>query len=376
VEDIRRPNYTGGPRGILAPLSTPAPAARPRLSVVVPARNAAGTLERCLAAIQTSAAGLAEVFVVDDGSVDGTADVARSMGATVIRRDRSGGPAAARNLGANRAAAEILLFVDADMVLAETAIPRVLQTFTDDPFLAATFGSYDDQPEAGTLVSDYRNLLHHYVHQHSNTESGFFWAGCGAMRRKVFLSAGGFDETFSRPSIEDLELGARLARAGFRIRLDPDLQARHLKRWTLASMTLVDVRDRAYPWGRWILEQGAIPTDLNLRHEHRASAALVWLALLATLAALVGAPISRPAALVTVFAALTGVGVLNREFYLFLLARRGAWFTAGAAALHAIYYAYASATFAWCWLSHHGVRTAGIIRRNWRLGIPQRTSSR
>jgi hypothetical protein len=84
------------------------------------------------------------------------------------------------------------------------AIRRVVKAFEDDPALAAVFGSYDRRPRAPGLVSQYRNLLHHYTHQIGNPEAGTFWSGCGAIRRSVFVGVGGFDAArFPRPSIED-----------------------------------------------------------------------------------------------------------------------------------------------------------------------------
>ena len=89
------------------------------------------------------------------------------------------------------------------------------------------------------MVSQYRNLLHHFVHQEGNPEASTFWAGCGAVRRAAFDAVAGYDEArFRRPSIEDIELGYRLRRAGYRIRLDRDLQCTHLKRWRLPVVYL------------------------------------------------------------------------------------------------------------------------------------------
>jgi GT2 family glycosyltransferase len=128
------------------------------------------------------------------------------------------------------------------------------------------FGSYDDQPRDKGLVSQYRNLLHHYVHQTANCDASTFWAGCGAVRRSVFTEVGGFHENF-RPicSIDDIELGYRLRRAGHRILLDKDLQGTHLKRWTLWSVISTDITHRAIPWARLVIESKNAPNDLNLK---------------------------------------------------------------------------------------------------------------
>ena len=127
----------------------------------------------------------------------------------------------------------MLVFIDAD-VLADT-LQRIRTSFKDDPALDALFGSYDAAPAAPGLVSQYKNLRQHYVHQHGQTESQTFWSGCGAVRSSVFRALGGFDERYTRPSIQDIDLGYRLKAAGCRIALEPGIQVRHLKKWRLGE---------------------------------------------------------------------------------------------------------------------------------------------
>ncbi len=87
----------------------------PLISVIVPARDAEGTLPRTLEALTAQAApGPHEVIVVDDGSRDRTTAIARDAGAQLVSQPPLG-PAAARNLGARRAAGRLLAFCDADV---------------------------------------------------------------------------------------------------------------------------------------------------------------------------------------------------------------------------------------------------------------------
>ena len=102
----------------------------PTVSIVVPARNARTDLDRCLSAIGSSQVRPLECIVVDDGSTDDTAEVARRHGARVIALQESHGPAYARNLGADAATGEILFFVDADVCLAPDAVGVMLRHFT------------------------------------------------------------------------------------------------------------------------------------------------------------------------------------------------------------------------------------------------------
>ena len=196
--------------------------------------------------------------------------------------------------------------------------------------------------------------MHHFTHQQSREESGSFWAGCGAVRRSVFTELGGFDERYRRPSIEDIEFGMRCHRAGYAIRLDKRLLCTHLKRWTFTEVVRVDVRDRAYPWARLMLRRGQLSADLNLQWAHRVSAVLVWVAAL-SVASLV-MPDWRVPALVVLAASVGSIIWLNRQYYGWLARQRGVWFLARAFPLHLLYYAYASATFAWAWVRHAASR--------------------
>lgn len=245
-----------------------------RVSVIVPVRDGAALLERTLPALGAALPEAAELIVSDDGSRDASAEVARRRGAIVLRSERSLGPAAARNRGAARARGELLVFLDADVRVGPVTLPSLLAPF-QDPDTAAAFGSYDASPEARSWVSLYKNLTHHFVHQRSGGEAETFWAGCGAVRAGVFRSLGGFDERYTRASIEDVELGYRLVAAGHRVRLVPQAQVTHLKRWTLASFLVADLRDRALPWARLVRAGRALPRRLNFTRADRLASASV-----------------------------------------------------------------------------------------------------
>jgi glycosyltransferase involved in cell wall biosynthesis len=316
------------------------------VSVVVPAYNSARELRECLPALVQSIPPAREIIVVDDASTDETASVAADHGALLVRLARNSGPSAARNAGGRTARGDVLFFVDADVVVAPDAVARVTRAFAADPGLAAVFGSYDRRPRAPGLVSQYRNLLHHYVHQTGNPEASTFWAGCGAVRRSIFLAIGGFDaERFPR-AIEDIELGQRLRAAGHRIRLDRDLQGTHLKQWRLTSVIRTDIAYRAVPWARLILTSRTAPDDLNLKRDQRVSVGLVGLAVIALALSPLGLPLLGLAAL-----ALAGVLVLNRGLFQFLRRERGFGFALGCVPLHLLYFLYSGLSYGYVWIA-------------------------
>ena len=321
-----------------ASAASPAPR-RPTLSVVIPVFNGGAGFERCLQGVRSNLGVEFEVVVVDDGSTDGSAAVAERFGARVIRHETPRGPAAARNAGAEAATAPIVFFLDADVEPHADALGCALARFEADPDLAALFGSYDDQPAAPSLVSRYRNLLHHYVHQQGEfvedaRPAHTFWTGCGAIRREVFLEIGGFDPSlYRRPAIEDIELGYRLGRAGHRIILCRDVQATHLKKWTLRSVIRTDIFCRGVPWMLLMLRSQTVETDLNVSRSQRSSVAATAMAL-ASLPLLARSPVLG----IVPLASLLAVGWLNRDFYRFLAKTRSASFALAAFPLHLVYF--------------------------------------
>jgi Glycosyl transferase family 2 len=280
---------------------------RPTLSVIVPATDDPQTLPRSLAAIRGARMPPEEIIVVD--------------------RPKFVGPAEARNLGARSATKDVLVFVDADVEVAADAFERIRHRLQDGE-VVAIFGSYDDTPSDQGVVSRFRNLLHHYVHHSEAGPASTFWAGLGAIRRDTFHAVGGFDERrFPAPSVEDIELGMRLADRGHRIVLDPAIQGTHLKRWTLAGMAWTDVFDRGVPWVRLLLERRNHSTALNLSWRNRGSTAASLL--------LAAGLVRRQPRVGGV--SLIAIVLLNRPFYVFLLHRGGARLVAAGLPLHVLH---------------------------------------
>ena len=278
------------------------------LSVVIPATDRPATLNAVVAAVERAAAAPEELIVVDS--------------------PQHLGPAAARNLGARRAGGDVIVFVDADVEVHEDAFGRIRSAFDRDQTLAAIFGSYDDAPGADGIVSDFRNLLHHHVHHQGAGIATTFWAGLGAIRREVFLGVGGFDEDrFPLASVEDIELGMRLHERGERVVLDPGIQGKHLKRWTLSSMTKTDLLRRGIPWLRLMFERRSQSTALNLGWKHQIGTAASLL--------LVTSIVRRK--LWFAGGALALLIALERRFYVLLFRRRGPLLVFAGVPLHIVH---------------------------------------
>ncbi|HYW51033.1 MAG TPA: glycosyltransferase family 2 protein, partial [Gemmatimonadaceae bacterium] len=186
----------------------------PRLAVIVPAYRCASTLRASLAGLLASDLPRHEweLVVIDDGSGDDTAAVAALHADRVVTiEDGPRGPAHARNTGAAATRAPLLVFIDADVVVAPATLRQLAVHLRDGSGTDAVFGAYDTTPADSGFVSQYRNLLHHRVHAQNAGIATTFWAGCGAVRRDAFDSVGQFDAMrYPRPQVEDIELGYRL----------------------------------------------------------------------------------------------------------------------------------------------------------------------
>ena len=154
--------------------------------------------------------------------------------------------------------------MDSDVCVHPDTLERLRQDFQADPTLDALIGSYDASPASPDFLSQYKNLMHYFVHQHGRQDACTFWSGCGAIRRELFLEHAGFDESYERPAVEDIELGYRLRKAGRKVLLDKGLQVKHLKRWTFWGLVKTDILDRGIPWTELILRDRRMPNDLNL----------------------------------------------------------------------------------------------------------------
>lgn len=318
-------------------------AAPPSISVIVPLYNAAELIGQCLAPLLSMLARgeIVEIIVVDDASTDHSAAIVRGYASVqLLAMQTQGGPGAARNRAAQMAHGEYLWFVDSDVIVADAAA-RVLRETLAQKRPAAVIGSYDDQPGARNFLSQYKNLVHHYYHHRGKQQATTFWAGCGAVQRLLFLQLGGFDaRRYRYPSIEDIELGYRIADAGGSIVLEPRLQGKHLKEWRLMNLLRTEVLRRALPWSRLLLERKDITDDLNVGKGERLRAALtgaVLLGIIAWAAGWVGGWV--------LFGLIAVLVAANASFIAFFARARGPLFAIRALLFHQLYYVYSSATF-------------------------------
>jgi hypothetical protein len=192
------------------------------VSFVIPVRNDAARLHRCLASIVRNEypRALIEIVVVNNESTDGSARVAREYGAIVI--DAAGDCVAAhRNRGARAALGSIIAFADSDHEVDPLWIDTAVAVLAD-PEVAATGAPCIAEPAANWVQLQYDGLRNHPM-----TRQDVAWLGSGnlAVKRAAFENVGGFNAALT--ACEDVDLCNRIRRAGYRIVADPALRSIH-----------------------------------------------------------------------------------------------------------------------------------------------------
>lgn len=235
---------------------------RPRLlpspqdvTVIVPLHNNPDGLARLLAALRGHT-----VIVVDDGSdepVRVDEQHTNRCRVTVLRHERSRGPAAARNTGLRAATTQFVAFLDSDVVPRSGWLEVMLGHFSDPQVALVAPRIVALDPESNTLAR--------YEHTRSSLDLGrresaiqsrgvvsYVPSAALLVRRSVLEAEGGFDETMQ--VAEDVDLCWRLERAGWRARYEPAAHVAHDHR--------VSFRD----WFRRKMFYGTGAAPLSERH--------------------------------------------------------------------------------------------------------------
>lgn len=223
------------------------------VSVVIPAHNEAGSIRRTLEALrQQRRLGVElELIVVDDGSTDATAAIARELGARVVAA-AGGNPGAARNRGAAAATGDPIVFLDADCAPADGWLNALLAAHAEGETVIG--GSLALPPHLPfSARCDYYSSA---FHVHPRRAPGYVVNHTPAnlsVRRAVFQATAGFTERGpTADGHEELGWQAELQRAGHAIRFEPTAVAYHYNRPGFANLLR-----RNYRWAYSAIESKA-----------------------------------------------------------------------------------------------------------------------
>jgi len=250
----------------------------PLVSVILPARNADGNIAAALDAISRQDYTHYEVIIISDGSTDKTNGICQKYPYKLIVQEWQG-TAAAENAGIVLSRGEILYFTDADVLMPPDTLRRVVETLRSNPEVAGLSGCYSEETLGANFFSIYKNALHRYVHQTNGRYTINLFGASSAIWKEAFENVGGFDP--EQKVLEDVELGFRLVRAGYRILMAEDIEVTHHKKYTFWSLVSSDVYGRVIPWVIVMLKNRRIHFDLNVRPRNILSFVAVWSVLFA-----------------------------------------------------------------------------------------------
>jgi len=215
-------------------------AAQPDISIVIPVKDRADELQRCLTSLSllNYPQEKLQIIVVDDGSSDDSPLVAQRFGAVVVPSGGTGrGPAAARNVGASKASGEILAFIDSDCSASPEWLNELLPAF-DNLAMAAVGGQVDGMCTA-SAIDRYESIMSSLsLGSRERTGSGgddtFYLPSCNLLvRRTAFRSANGFRDEMHVG--EDVDLTWRLRDNGWTIAYLPAGNVLHEHRSSIRS---------------------------------------------------------------------------------------------------------------------------------------------
>lgn len=229
------------------------------ITVIIPVRNGAHTIARCLEAVFASRGLEFEVIVVDDASEDGSAEIARRFPCRLVRLEHHQGAAAARNAGAAQARGELFFFTDADCLLREDTLATAYRAVSAVDAFGAVGGTYTPGPADHSFFSRFQSAFIHYCETKRAAAPDYLSTHALAIRADAFRGQGGFTER-SLPILEDVEFSHRLRRAGFRLVLDPSIQVRHLFCFDLMR-SLRNACVKSMYWTQYSLRNGDLLAD-------------------------------------------------------------------------------------------------------------------
>lgn len=206
-----------------------------KFSVVIPAKNASKTIGRCLDAIYSNNNVDFEVMVVDDGCTDDTIEVASKYKLMVLKNSVHSGVSGARNTGAFASKADVLVFIDADIVVPEKSLLKISEKMRSKG-VDAVVGMLAEKTGFNNFFSQYKNLWMQYTFGNLPDNISLIFSSIAAIKKDAFLRSGGFDINYKSPNVEDNELGIRLCQLGNTIILDKTLQVEHLKYYNFFSL--------------------------------------------------------------------------------------------------------------------------------------------
>ncbi len=216
------------------------PPAQPAVSVIIPVRNGAHYLRRTLPALRRELPAHWEIIVVDDSSTDDSVAVAAPLADFVVPSGHVRSAPAARNAGARKASGDVLVFLDADILVTRHALLELVRAL-EKPGTACTFGMYSEGRHLKTLGGRFKNVWVRHTYLAAPKRTRWMNTALTAIRTSDFWSVGGYDfkDDWIRGG-NDIDFGRIVSERVGDVVLLHDVDCDHLKEMSLFGLMAND----------------------------------------------------------------------------------------------------------------------------------------
>lgn len=210
-----------------------------KFSIIIPSYNSLSTIKECLDAVSDLDYENYEVIVVDDCSNDGSVEVIKKFPYRLEALDQNVGSAQSRNIGAKQGKGEVLLFLDADIVISPNALELAEKYLQENKNIDVFFASFSPKLRFKNLSSQYKHLYLCYYYLKQGEKIHTLDSSFAFITKSLFEKIGGFDNKLGKIS-EDVDLGVRLTKAGYTIKINREIQMEHIKRYSFWNFLKTD----------------------------------------------------------------------------------------------------------------------------------------
>jgi len=197
-----------------------------KISIVIPCYNGENFLNDCIKSILKQTVKPNEIILIDDGSTDDSLKIAKKYQIKIVSHKVNRGLAEARNTGIKSTNSEIIIFIDVDCVADKNLIKNIIENYTSEKI--AGVGGIGVEVNSNGSANKYRSL--HGIQgqgKHRKFVECLFGL-CFSFRKKVLQEVGLFDHNF-RTNGEDIDIGFRITKKGYRLIYDPQIKVLHLR---------------------------------------------------------------------------------------------------------------------------------------------------
>jgi GT2 family glycosyltransferase len=223
-------------------------ASNPPVSLLIPSYNQAGHIRQVVEAALSQTHPPDEIVVVDDASTDESVEILRHLPVRLICHEVNRGPAIARNTALQSAFGDIVIYIDADAYADQQMIEAILQAYqwpSKDP--VGGVGGRAVEVNVKSIYDRWRTLHAKQSYGLAPRENVPYLFGlCMSYKREALVKIGGFDPFFPINAGEDLDIGYRLLKAGYRLRYTPDAFVFHQHSDTEEKLKRIQ-----YNWYYW-----------------------------------------------------------------------------------------------------------------------------